>query len=104
MGGANAQTAISLAGAHLSSPLFYFSESVQANADDLINIHEPSSSIILSAFYMVINSRIRGSFVMLSVLFVGFSPFFIETLNDKQYVKHHHQSLVQTTWQICIHT
>ncbi len=36
-------------------PRFDFSESVRANADDLINIHEPSSSIILSAFYMVIN-------------------------------------------------
>ncbi len=66
-------------------PCFDFSESVRANADDLINIHEPSSSI-LGAFYMVINSTIRG---MLSVLFVGFSPFFIETLNDKQYLKHH---------------
>ncbi len=57
-------------------PCFDFSESVRANADDLINIHEPSSSIILSAFYMVINSRIRGSFVTLSVLFVGFFNFF----------------------------
>ncbi len=45
---------------------------------------------------MVINSTIRG---MLSVLFVGFSPFFIETLNDKHHqpnltltLKHHHQS------------
>ncbi len=56
VGGANAQTAISLA-------CFDFSESVRANADDLINIHEPSSSIILSAFYMVINSRI--SFVVI---------------------------------------
>ncbi len=57
-------------------PCFDFSESVRANAYDLINIHEPSSSIILSAFYMVINSRIHGSFVILSVLFVGFfSPF-----------------------------
>ncbi len=73
-------------------PCFDFSESVRANADNLINIHEPSSSIILSTFYMVINSRIHGSFVALSVLFVGFSPFFIETLNDKQYLKHHHQS------------
>ncbi len=73
-------------------PCFDFSESVRANADNLINIHEPSSSIILSTFYMVINSRIHGSFVVLSVLFVGFSPFFIETLNDKQYLKHHHQS------------
>ncbi len=73
-------------------PCFDFSESVRANADDLINIHEPSSSIILSAISMVINSRIHISFVILSVLFVGFSPFFIETLNDKQYLKHHHQS------------
>ncbi len=72
-------------------PCFDFSESVRANADNLINIHEPSSSIILSTFYMVINSRLRGSFVVLSVLFVGFSPFFIETLNYKQYLKHHHQ-------------
>ncbi len=55
---------------------FDFSESIQANADDLINIHEPSSSIILSAFYMVINSRIRGSFLIVSVLFVGFFPLF----------------------------
>ncbi len=55
-------------------PCFDFSESVRANADDLINIHEPSSSIILSAFYMVINIRIRG---MLSVLFVGFPPLFL---------------------------
>ncbi len=54
-------------------PCFDFSESVRVNADDLINIHEPSSSIILSAFYMVINSRICG---MLSVLFVGFFPLF----------------------------
>ncbi len=73
-------------------PCFGFSESVRANTDDLINIHEPSRSIILSAFYMVINSRTRGSFVILSVLFVGFFPFFIETLKDKQYLKHHHQS------------
>ncbi len=72
-------------------PCFNFSKSVRANADNLINIHEPSSSIILSAFYMVINSRICGSFVI-SVLFVGFPPFFIETLNDKQYLKHHQQS------------
>ncbi len=73
-------------------PCFDFSESVRANADNLLNMHEPSSSIILRAFYVVINSRIRGSFVILSVLFVVFSPFFIETLNDKQYLKHHHQS------------
>ncbi len=55
-------------------PCFEFP--VRANADDLINIHEPSSSIIFSAFYMVINSIIRGSFVILSVLFVVFPPFF----------------------------
>ncbi len=73
-------------------PCFDFSELVRANADDLINFHEPSSSI-LSAFYMVINSRIRGSFVILSVLFVvPPPPFFIETLNDKQHLKQHHQS------------
>ncbi len=65
-------------------PCFDFSESVRVNADDLINIHEPSSSIILSAFYMVINSIIRASFVILSVFVGFFSPFFIETLNDKQ--------------------
>ncbi len=56
-------------------PCFDFSESIRVNADNLINIHEPSSSIILSAFYMVIRSRIRGSFVILSVLFVGFFSF-----------------------------
>ncbi len=74
-------------------PCFDFSESVQVNADDRINIQEPSSSIILSAFYIDINSRISGSFVILSLLFVVFfSPFLIETLNDKQYLKHPHQS------------
>ncbi len=75
-------------------PCFDFSESIRVNADNLINIHEPSSSIILRAFYIVIiSSRIRSSFVILSVLFVVFFfLFFIETLNDKQYLKHHHQS------------
>ncbi len=58
-------------------PCFDFSESVRANVDNLINIQEPSSSIILSAFYMVINSRTRGSFVIISVLFVGFFPPFL---------------------------
>ncbi len=57
-------------------PCFDFSESVRENADDLINIHEPSRSIIPSGFYMVINRRIRGSFVILSVLFIVFAPFF----------------------------
>ncbi len=35
-------------------PCFDFSESVRANADDLININEPSSAIIPSAFYMLL--------------------------------------------------
>ncbi len=69
-------------------PCFDFSKSIRANADYVINNHEPSSSLILSAFYNVISSRIRSSFVILSF----FPPFFIETLNDKQYLKHHHQS------------
>ncbi len=58
-------------------PCFDFSESVRANADNLINIHEPSSSIILSAFYTVISGRIRSSFVILSVLFVDFFFLFL---------------------------
>ncbi len=58
-------------------PCFDFSESVRANADNLINIHEPSSSIILSAFYTVISSRICSSFVILSVLFVVFFFLFL---------------------------
>ncbi len=57
-------------------PCFDFGKSVRANADNLINIHEPSSTIILSAFYTVISSRIRSSFVILSVLFVDFFSFF----------------------------
>ncbi len=57
-------------------PRFHFSESIRANADNLINIHESSGSIILSAFFMVISSRICGSFVILSGLFVGFFNFF----------------------------
>ncbi len=72
-------------------PCFDFSKSIRANADNLINIHEPSSSLILSAFYIVIGSRIRCSFVI-SIICSFLFPFFIETLNDKQYLKHHHQS------------
>ncbi len=72
-------------------PCFDFSKSIRANADNVINIHEPNSSLILSAFYIVISSRIHSSFVILSI----FPPFFIETLNDKQYLKH--QSQVQST-------
>ncbi len=48
-------------------PCFDFSESIRVNADNLINIHEPSSSLILSVFYIVISSRIRSSFVILSI-------------------------------------
>ncbi len=62
-------------------PCFDFSKSIRANAVNMINIHEPSSSIILSAFYFVISSRIRGSFVILSVLFVVF--FFLFYRNTK---------------------
>ncbi len=58
-------------------PRFDFSVSVRTNADNLINIHEPSSSIILRVFYMAINSRIHGSFVILSVLFVVFIYIYI---------------------------
>ncbi len=58
-------------------PCFDFSKSIRANADNLINIHEPSSSIILSAFYIVISSRIRSGFVILSVLFVVFFFLFL---------------------------
>ncbi len=76
-----------------SSSCFDFSESIRENADYVINIHEPSSSIILSPIYLVISSRTRGSFVILSALFVGPPPsLFIETLNDKQYLKHHQNS------------
>ncbi len=58
------------------SPCFDFSESIRVNADYLINIPESSSSLILGAFYLIISSRIRGSFVILSVLFVVFFPLF----------------------------
>ncbi len=50
-------------------PCFDFSESIRANADNLINIHEPSSSLILSAFYIVISGIICSSFVILSVFY-----------------------------------
>ncbi len=58
-------------------PCFDFSKSIRANADNLINICEASSSIILRAFYIVISSRIRSSFVILSVLFVVFFFLFL---------------------------
>ncbi len=66
-------------------PCFDFSKSIRANAHNLINIHVPSS---LVRFIYVISGRIRSCFVILSVLFLVFPPFFIETLNDKQYLKH----------------
>ncbi len=52
-------------------PRFDFSESFRANPYNVINIHEPSSSFILSAFYIVISGIIRSSFVILSI----FPPF-----------------------------
>ncbi len=64
-------------------PCFDFSESVRANADNVINIHESSSSLILSAFYIVL-SRIHSMIIILSVLLIGFSHFFTETLNDQK--------------------
>ncbi len=59
-------------------PCLDFSESVRVNADDLINIHEPSSSIILMRFiWLLVVERISsGSFLILSALFVGFFPLF----------------------------
>ncbi len=65
-------------------PCFDFSKSIQANADNLININEPSSSFILSAFYIAISGIIRSSFVILSI----FPPFFLLKHYDKQYLKH----------------
>ncbi len=48
-------------------PCFDFSQSIRANPYNVINIHEPSSSLILSAFYIVISGIIRSSFVILSI-------------------------------------
>ncbi len=56
-------------------PYFDFSESVRANAHNLINIHESSSSLILVFFYTVLISRIRIIIIIiLSVLLLGFFP------------------------------
>ncbi len=55
-------------------PCFDFSESVQANADNVINIHESSSLLILSAFYIVL-SRIHGMIIISSVLLIVFPHF-----------------------------
>ncbi len=57
-------------------PCFDFSKSIRANADYVINIHEPSSSIILSAIYLVISSKIRGSLVIISIICSFFFFFF----------------------------
>ncbi len=57
-------------------PCFDFSESVRVNAHNLINIHESSSSLILSAFYTVLNSRIRIIIIVLSVLLLVFPNYF----------------------------
>ncbi len=63
-------------------PCFDFSESVRVNAHNVINIHESSSSLILSAFYIVL-SRIH-SMIILSVLLIVYFPFFTETLIDQK--------------------
>ncbi len=77
MGGTNAQTAISLAGAQYYRPCFDFSESVLENAQNLINIHESISSLILSAFYTVLISIIHIIIIIvLSVLLLVLSHFF----------------------------
>ncbi len=60
------QTTFSLAAAHLFE--FDFSKSVQANADNVINIHESSSSLILSAFYIVLISRIRIIIIIIIII------------------------------------
>ncbi len=56
------------------SHCFDFSESVRANAHNAINIHESSSSLILSAFYIVL-SRIHSMIIILSVLLIVYFPF-----------------------------
>ncbi len=78
VGGANAQTTISLAGAPLYCPFFDFSKSVRANAHNPINIHESRSSLILSVFYIVI----RICIIILSVLLL-FSHFLQKHLIKK---------------------
>ncbi len=57
-------------------PCFDFSESVRVNPHTLINIHESSSLLILSAFYTVLIGRIRIIIIVLSVLLLVFSLFF----------------------------
>ncbi len=57
-------------------PCFDFSESVRANADNLINIHEPSSSIILMHFILLL--VVEFVVVLLSYSF-SFSFFYRNT-------------------------
>ncbi len=45
-------------------PCFDFSKSIRANAHNLINIHESSSSLIPTAFYIVLISRIHGIIIL----------------------------------------
>ncbi len=71
------------------SPCFDFSESVRANAHNVINIHESSSSLILSVFYIVL-SRIHSMIIILSVVFDSLFPIFYR--NTKWPKKDHHQS------------
>ncbi len=67
-------------------PCFDFSKSIQAYADYMINIHEPSSSLVRFILLLVVE------FVVVLLFYQYYFPFFIETLNDKQYLKHYHQS------------
>ncbi len=60
-------------------PCFNFGESIQANADNLINIHEHSSSIILSAFYMLLKVEFVVVLSSYQYYFVYFSPFYRNT-------------------------
>ncbi len=83
VGGANAQTTISLAGAPLYCPFFDFSKSVRANAHNPINIHESRSSLILSVFYIVIRLCIIIIIIILSVLLLVFSHFLQKHLIKK---------------------
>ncbi len=58
-------------------PCFDLSKSVRAKADNVINIHESSSSLILSAFYIVL-SRIYSMIIILSVLLIVPPPHFFQ--------------------------
>ncbi len=73
-------------------PCFDFSKSIRANADTWFNIHEPSWSCCFILLLVV-------DFILLLVVVLSiFSSFyclvFLETLNDKQYLKHQHQCFI----------